>query len=101
MITDFHYTVLSLLVFTAGVFGVLFNRRNFILTLMSIEVILLGANINFIGYSAFHDDPVGVIYYMVILTVAAAEAAIALAILSLYFRNAGSISVEEASELKG
>ncbi len=101
MITQFHLTVLSLLVFTAGIFGILYNRKNFIVTLISIEVILLGANINFIAVSAERDDPAGIIFYMLILTVAAAEATIALAILSLYSRNAKNIAIRDATRLKG
>jgi NADH-quinone oxidoreductase subunit K len=101
MITQFHLTVFSLLIFTVGIFGILYNRKNFIVILIAIEIILLGANINFVAVSAERDDPAGVIFYLLILTVAAAEAAIALAILSLYSRNAKNIAIRDAVRLKG
>lgn len=98
-----HYLTLSAIVFTLGVFGVFLNRKNVIVILMSIELMLLAVNINFITFSHFlpGGDLVGQIFTMFILTVAAAEAAIGLAILVVFFRNKGSIAVEDISSMKG
>ena len=96
-----HYLILSSLIFLLGVIGILFNRKNVINILMSIELILLGVNINFIAFSYFSNDLVGQIFSLFILTVAAAEAAIGLAILVVYFRNKGSIDVKDVNVLKG
>ena len=95
------YLIVSAMLFTTGVFGVFLNRRNVIVILMSIELMLLAVNINFVAFSAFLDDLTGQIFTLFILTVAAAEAAIGLAILVVFFRNKGSIEVEDASTLKG
>jgi NADH-quinone oxidoreductase subunit K len=89
------------MIFAVGLFGILFNKKNLLIMLMSIEIILLGANMNFVGFSAVSGEPEGMIYSLLILTVAAAEAAIALAILVLYFRNCRSIHVDKVSDLKG
>ncbi|MAS86886.1 MAG: NADH-quinone oxidoreductase subunit NuoK [Micavibrio sp.] len=96
-----HYLILAGIVFTIGVFGIFLNRKNVIIILMSIELMLLAVNINFVAFSAFMGDITGQIFTMFILTVAAAEAAIGLAILVVFFRNKGSIAVEDISELKG
>jgi NADH-quinone oxidoreductase subunit K len=86
---------------TLGVLGILLNRRNIIVILMSIELILLAVNINFVAFSVFLGDMVGQIFTMFVLTVAAAEAAIGLAILVIYFRNRGTISVDDAQLMRG
>ena len=96
-----HYLILSSLIFSLGVIGIFLNRKNVINILMSIELILLGVNINFIAFSYFSSDLVGQIFSLFILTVAAAEAAIGLAILVVYFRNKGSIDVKDVNVLKG
>lgn len=96
-----HYLVLAGLIFTMGVFGIFLNRKNVIVILMSIELMLLAVNINFVAFSSFLNDLSGQVFTMFILTVAAAEAAIGLAILVVFFRNKGSIAVEDISELKG
>ncbi|MCF8495956.1 MAG: NADH-quinone oxidoreductase subunit NuoK [Alphaproteobacteria bacterium] len=96
-----HYLILAALLFTMGVFGMFLNRKNVIVILMSIELMLLAVNINFVAFSAFMDDLAGQVFTMFILTVAAAEAAIGLAILVVFFRNKGSIAVEDIAELKG
>lgn len=96
-----HYLTLAAVIFTLGVFGIFLNRKNIIVILMSIELMLLAVNINFIAFSAFMDDITGQVFTMFILTVAAAEAAIGLAILVVFFRNRGGIAVEDLSELKG
>src|ERR1700756_5420520 len=93
-------TVAAIL-FTLGVFGIFLNRKNIIVILMSIELILLAVNINLVAFSSFLGDLVGQIFTMFVLTVAAAEAAIGLAILVVYFRNRGSIAVEDVSMMKG
>jgi NADH-quinone oxidoreductase subunit K len=87
--------------FTLGVFGIFLNRKNVIVILMSIELILLAININFVAFSAYLGDLAGQIFAMFVLTVAAAEAAIGLAILVVYFRNRGSIEVEDINLMKG
>lgn len=96
-----HYLTLASILFTLGVFGIFLNRKNVIIILMSIELMLLAVNINFVAFSAFLDDLAGQVFSMFILTVAAAEAAIGLAILVTFFRNKGSIAVEDISQLKG
>jgi NADH-quinone oxidoreductase subunit K len=96
-----HYLVLASLLFTIGVFGIFLNRKNVIIILMSIELMLLSVNINFVAFSSFLHDIAGQVFAMFILTVAAAEAAIGLAILVVFFRNRGSIAVEDISEMKG
>ena len=96
-----HYLMLATILFVVGVFGIFLNRKNVIVILMSIELMLLAVNINFIAFSAFLNDLAGQAFSMFILTVAAAEAAIGLAILVVFFRNKGSIAVEDLSKLKG
>jgi NADH-quinone oxidoreductase subunit K len=96
-----HYLILSSLIFLLGVIGIFLNRKNVINILMSIELILLGVNINFIAFSYFSSDLIGQIFSLFILTVAAAEAAIGLAILVVYFRNKGTIDVKDINVLKG
>lgn len=96
-----HFLVLSAILFTLGIFGIFLNRRNVIIILMAIELILLAVNINFVAFSAFHGDIGGQVFALFVLTVAAAEAAIGLAILVIYFRNRGDISVDHASLMKG
>ncbi len=96
-----HYLFVAALLFTIGVFGIFLNRKNIIVILMSIELILLGVNINFVAFSSFLHDLVGQVFALFILTVAAAEAAIGLAILVVYFRNRGTIAVEDVNLMKG
>lgn len=96
-----HYLTLAALLFTIGVFGMFLNRKNVIVILMSVELMLLAVNINFVAFSAFLNDIAGQVFTMFILTVAAAEAAIGLAILVVFFRNKGSIAVEDISAMKG
>ena len=101
MITLEHYLFLGAIIFTLGVLGIFLNKKNLIIILMSIELILLSVNINFIAFSAFINDISGQIFAMLTLTVAAAEAAIGLAILVVYFRNLVSIEVNKINKLKG
>ncbi|MEP1441495.1 MAG: NADH-quinone oxidoreductase subunit NuoK [Hyphomicrobiales bacterium] len=96
-----HYLVLAAILFTIGVFGIFVNRKNVIIILMSVELILLSVNINLVAFSSFSGDLVGQIFALLILTVAAAEAAIGLAILVAFFRNKGSIAVEDINAMKG
>jgi len=96
-----HYLTVAAILFTLGVFGIFLNRKNVIIILMSIELMLLAVNINFVAFSAFLEDMVGQVFAMLVLTVAAAEAAIGLAILVIYFRNRGSIAVEDVNVMKG
>ncbi len=96
-----HYLVVAAVLFTLGIFGIFLNRKNVIIILMSVELMLLAVNINFVAFSAFLHDLVGQIFAMFVLTVAAAEAAIGLAILVVYFRNRGSIAVEDINLMKG
>ena len=96
-----HYLAVASILFTLGVFGIFLNRKNVIVILMSIELMLLAVNINFVAFSAFLHDLVGQVFAMFVLTVAAAEAAIGLAILVVYFRNRGSIEVEDINLMKG
>ena len=96
-----HYLVLGAVIFSLGMIGIFLNRKNVIVILMSIELILLAVNINLVSFSIFLQDIVGQIFTMLILTVAAAEAAIGLAIIVSYYRNKGSIGVEEINQMKG
>jgi len=96
-----HYLVLGAVIFSLGMIGIFLNRKNVIVILMSIELILLAVNINLVSFSIFLQDIVGQIFTMLILTVAAAEAAIGLAIIIAYYRNKGSIGVEEINQMKG
>ena len=96
-----HYLSVAAILFTLGIFGIFLNRKNVIVILMSIELILLAANINFVAFSTHIGDIVGQVFAMLVLTVAAAEAAIGLAILVVYFRNRGSIAVEDINLMKG
>jgi NADH-quinone oxidoreductase subunit K len=96
-----HFLVVSAALFTLGVFGIFLNRRNVIVILMSIELMLLAVQINMVTFSVYLHDLAGQVFTMFILTVAAAEAAIGLAILVAFFRNKGSIAVEDISALKG
>lgn len=97
----FHYLILSAILFTLGVGGIFINRKSIITILMSIELILLAVNINFVAFSVMLEDLFGQIFAMFVLTVAAAEAAIGLAILVTYYRNKGSIAVDDANMMKG
>jgi NADH-quinone oxidoreductase subunit K len=96
-----HYLTLGAILFVIGVFGIFMNRKNVIVILMSIELILLAVNMNLVGFSAALDDLAGQVFALFILTVAAAEAAIGLAMVVIYFRNRGTIEVEDISALKG
>jgi NADH-quinone oxidoreductase subunit K len=96
-----HYLTVGAVLFTLGIFGIFLNRKNVIIILMSVELILLAVNINFVAFSSFLHDLVGQIFAMFVLTVAAAEAAIGLAILVVYFRNRGTIEVEDINLMKG
>ena len=96
-----HYLTLGAIIFTIGVVGIFLNRKNIIVILMSIELILLAVNIYLVSFSIFDNDITGQIFTLFILTVAAAEAAIGLAIIVVYYRNAGTINVEEIDKLKG
>ena len=96
-----HYLTLGAIIFSLGTIGVFLNRKNIIVILMSIELILLAVNINLVSFSIYLGDITGQIFTMLILTVAAAEAAIGLAIIVSYYRNKGSVRVEEINEMKG
>ena len=96
-----HYLILGAMIFTIGVVGIFLNRKNIIVILMSIELILLAVNINLVSFSIYMEDISGQIFTLFILTVAAAEAAIGLAIIVIYFRNSGTIRVQEIDKLKG
>lgn len=96
-----HYLIVASLLFTIGVFGIFVNRKNIIVLLMCVELILLAVNINFVAFSAYLHDITGQVFTMFILTVAAAEAAIGLAILVVCFRNRGTIAVEDMNQMKG
>lgn len=100
-ITIMHYLMLSAMVFVIGVCGIFLNRKNIITILMSIELLLLAVNINFVAFSVHLNDLTGQIFTMLVLTVAAAEAAIGLAILVIYYRNRSSIDVDDINTLKG
>lgn len=96
-----HYLAVAAILFTIGVFGIFVNRKNVIILLMSVELILLSVNINLVAFSAFLGDLAGQVFALFVLTVAAAEAAVGLAILVVYFRNRGDISVEGVNMMKG
>jgi NADH-quinone oxidoreductase subunit K len=96
-----HYLTVAAILFTLGIFGIFLNRKNVIVILMSIELMLLAVNINFVAFSSFLGDLVGQVFAMFVLTVAAAEAAIGLAIVVVYFRNRGTIAVADIDLLKG
>ncbi|OUD08691.1 NADH-quinone oxidoreductase subunit K [Marivivens niveibacter] len=96
-----HYLVVAAALFVIGIFGLFLNRKNIIILLMSIELILLSVNINFVAFSSFLNDMVGQVFTLFVLTVAAAEAAIGLAILVCFFRNRGTIDVEDVNVMKG
>ena len=96
-----HYLVVAAILFTMGVLGIFLNRKNLIVILMAIELILLAVNINLIAFSAFLNDLVGQVFAMFVLTVAAGEAAIGLAILVIYFRGRGTIAVDDVNRMKG
>lgn len=100
-ITIMHYLLLATLLFVIGVCGIFLNRKNIITILMSIELILLSVNINFVAFSVYLNDMTGQIFTLLVLTVAAAEAAIGLAILVVYYRNRASIDVDDINTLKG
>ena len=96
-----HFVAVGAVLFVLGVFGIFLNRKNVIVILMAIELILLAVNINLVAFSAYLGDMVGQIFAMFVLTVAAAEAAIGLAILVIYFRNRGTIAVDDINQMKG
>lgn len=96
-----QYLTVAAILFTIGVVGIFLNRKNIIIILMSVELILLAVNINFVAFSSYLGDLVGQVFALFILTVAAAEAAIGLAILVVYFRNRGTIAVEDVNVMKG
>lgn len=96
-----HYLTLAAILFTIGIFGIFLNRKNVIIILMSIELMLLAVNINLVAFSSYLGDIVGQIFALLVLTVAAGEAAIGLAILVVYFRNRGGIEVENVNQMKG
>ena len=96
-----HYLAVAAILFTIGIVGIFINRKNVIVILMSVELILLAVNINFVAFSTHLGDVVGQVFTLLVLTVAAAEAAIGLAIVVVYFRNRGSIAVEDINMMKG
>jgi NADH-quinone oxidoreductase subunit K len=96
-----HFLAVGAVLFVLGVFGIFLNRKNVIVILMAIELILLAVNINLVAFSVFLGDMVGQVFAMFVLTVAAAEAAIGLAILVIYFRNRGTIAVDDINQMKG
>ena len=96
-----HYLTLSAIIFTIGIIGIFLNRKNVIIILMSIELILLAVNINLVSFSIYLPNLIGQVFAMFILTVAAAESAVGLAIIIIYYKNRGSINVEQISSLKG
>ncbi len=96
-----HYLTVGAILFVLGLFGIFLNRKNIIVILMAIELILLSVNINLVAFSVFLGDMVGQVFAMFVLTVAAAEAAIGLAILVIYFRNRGTIAVDDVNQMKG
>lgn len=101
MITLGHYLIVSAILFVMGVLGIFINRKNIIIILMAIELILLSVNLNLVAFSAYLHDLVGQIFAMFVLTVAAGEAAIGLAILVIYFRARGTIAVDDVNQMKG
>ena len=96
-----HYLTVAATLFVIGIFGLFLNRKNVIILLMSVELMLLAVNINFVAFSAYLNDLVGQVFTLFVLTVAAAEAAIGLAILVTFFRNRGTIAVEDVNVMKG
>ena len=96
-----HYLTVAAILFTIGIFGIFLNRKNVIIILMSIELMLLAVNVNLVAFSSYLNDMVGQVFALFVLTVAAAEAAIGLAILVTFFRNRGTIDVEDVSMMKG
>lgn len=96
-----HYLTLAAILFVIGVAGIALNRKNVIIILMSVELMLLSVNINFVAFSVYLQDYTGQVFSMFVLTVAAAEAAIGLAILVIYFRNHGSIAVDDINQMRG
>ena len=96
-----HYLTLAAIIFTIGIIGIFLNRKNVIIILMSIELMLLAVNINLVSFSIYLQNLIGQVFAMFILTVAAAEAAVGLAIIVIYYKNRGSINVEQISSLKG
>ncbi|WP_417448984.1 NADH-quinone oxidoreductase subunit NuoK [Kordiimonas sp.] len=96
-----HYLTVAAILFVFGIFGIFLNRKNVIIILMSVELMLLAVNINLVAFSTYLNDLVGQVFAMFVLTVAAAEAAIGLAILVVYFRSRGSIAVEDINQMKG
>ena len=96
-----HYLTVAAILFTLGIFGVFINRKNVIVILMSVELILLAVNLNLVAFSSFLGDLVGQIYALLVLTVAAAETSIGLAIMVVFHRNRGSIAVEDVNLMKG
>lgn len=100
-ITLGHYLTVAAMLFTLGILGIFLNRKNVIIILMSIELMLLAVNINLVAFSSFMGDLTGQVFALFVLTVAAAEAAIGLAIIVVYFRNRGSIAVDDVSMMKG
>ena len=96
-----HYLTVAAILFVTGIFGIFLNRKNIIIVLMSIELMLLAVNINFVAFSAYLSDLAGQVFTLFVLTVAAAEAAIGLAILVCFFRNRGTIGVEDINQMKG
>jgi len=96
-----HFLTVAAILFTLGIFGIFLNRKNVIVILMSVELMLLAVNINFVAFSSYSQDLTGQIFAMFVLTVAAAEAAIGLAIVVIYFRNKGSIAVDDIHAMKG
>ena len=101
MVSLAHYLAVGAILFTIGVFGIFINRKNVIVILMSVELILLAVNTNLVAFSSFLGDLVGQVFALLVLTVAAAEAAIGLAILVAFYRNRGSIAVEDINLMKG
>ena len=100
-ITLTHYLTVAAILFTIGIFGIFLNRKNVIIILMSVELMLLAVNINLVAFSVYQGNIVGQVFAMLVLTVAAAEAAIGLAILVVYFRNRGTVEVEDINAMKG
>ena len=96
-----HYLIVAAILFTLGVAGIILNRKNIIIILMSVELILLAVNVNLVAFSAFLGDLTGQVFALLVLTVAAAESAIGLAILVVFYRNKGSIAVEDINTMRG
>jgi NADH-quinone oxidoreductase subunit K len=96
-----HYLIVAAILFTLGVAGIILNRKNIIVILMSVELILLAVNLNLVAFSSFLGDLTGQVFALLVLTVAAAESAIGLAILVVFYRNKGTISVEDINMMKG